>query len=130
MARSSSDQCENGRPNSAGLVVASTTTLWRSSGGKSPRGAAAREVGQAVEAAGGEPPPPLAHGAGVAGEFLGHLLVGGAVTLAAAEDEAAAKGLGLWGRVGVGHLPELVLFVAGEADEWRVWTCGTLLVPE
>jgi hypothetical protein len=37
--------------------------------------------------------------------------------LAAAEDEATAKGLGVGGGVGVGHLLELLLFVAGEADE-------------
>src|SRR5262249_7966504 len=82
-------------------------------------GAAAWQVGQAIEAAGGETRPPLAHRAGVASELLGHLLVGGAVALAAAEDEAAAKSLGFGGRVGGGHLAELVLFVGGEADEWR-----------
>jgi hypothetical protein len=39
--------------------------------------------------------------------------------LATAEDEAAAKGLRLGGRVGLGHLLEGLSFVAGEADEGR-----------
>src|SRR5581483_10845572 len=119
MARSSSDQCETGRPSSAGLVVASTMTLCRSSGGKSPRSTAARKVGQAVQALGGEACSPLAHRTGIAVQFPGHLVIGGAVALAAAEDEAAAKGLSLWGRVGVSSLAELLLLFAGETDEWR-----------
>src|SRR5262245_53257095 len=101
MAKSSNEQCEIRRPNSAGLVVASTRTLCRSCGGKSPRSTAARQVGQAVEAPGGEAGSPLAHRAGVAVQFPGHLLIGGAVGLAAAQDEAAAKGLRLGGGVGV-----------------------------
>ena len=118
MARSSSDQCAIGKPNSAGLVVARTRILCRSSGGKSPRSTAAREIGQTVEAAAGEAASPLADCSGVAVEFLGHLPIGRAVALATAKDEAAAKGLGLRGGVGVGDLLELVLFFAGEADEW------------
>src|SRR5262249_648906 len=118
MAKSSSDQCENGRPSSGGLVVARTMTLCRSSGGKSPRGTAAREVSQAVETLGGKACSPLAHRAGITVEFPGHLLVGGAVALATAQDDAAAKGLSLWGRAGVGHLLELLSFFAGEADAW------------
>src|SRR6516162_3928425 len=119
MARSSSDQCDIGRPNSAGRVVASTRTLCRSSGAKSPQGTAARELGQAVEALGGEARSPLAHGAGVAVEFPRHLVIGGAVAAATAEDDPAAEGLRLRGGMGVGHLLELLFFFAGEADEWR-----------
>jgi hypothetical protein len=104
MARSSSDECDIGRPNSAGRVVASTRTL---------------EVGQAAEAPGGEARSPLAHGAGVAVEFPRHLVVGGAVASAAAEGDPAAEGLRLRGGVGVGHLLELLPFLAGQADEWR-----------
>src|SRR5690242_17311291 len=106
MARSSSDQCDIGKPKSAGLVVASTRTLCRSSGGKSPRGTAAREVGQAVEAFRGEAGSPLAHRAGVTAELPGHRVIGGAVALATAEEDSAAKGLRLGGGVGVGHLLE------------------------
>src|SRR6266542_3233821 len=97
MAKSSSDQCENGRPNSAGLVVASTTTLCRSSGGKSPRSTAAREVGQALEPSAGEAGTPPAPRARIGSEILRHLPGGWAGALARTPDDAAAKGLGLWG---------------------------------
>src|SRR5262249_7517868 len=78
-----------------------------------------REVGQAAEAPGGEARSPLAHGAGVAVEFPRHLVIGGAVAAATAEDDPAAEGLRLRGGMGVGHLLELLLFFAGEADAWR-----------
>src|SRR4029079_4024460 len=110
---------------------ANTMILCRSSGGKSPRGTAAREVGQASKPSSDEARPPLAHRAGVAGEFRGHLFVGGAVGLAAAEDEATAERLSLGGGMGVGDPVELVPLVAGEADEGRAaGHRGTLLAPE
>ncbi len=117
MARSSSDQCEIGRPNSDGLVVARTTTLCRSSGGKSPRSTAAREVSQAVETVVGEAGSPLADRGRVAAELGGDGLVGRAIRLATAEDETTAKGLRLGGRVGVDDLVEPQFFFAGEADK-------------
>src|SRR5262249_5641249 len=117
MARSSSDQCEKDSPRSAGFVVASTRTLCRSSGGKSARGPAARQVDQTVETAGREALPPFADGAGVAAEFAGDLPVGGAVGLPAAKDKATAERLCLWRGVGVGRLGELLFFVAGETDK-------------
>ena len=72
------------KPKSAGLVVASTMTLCRSAGGKSPRCTTARAVGQAIEALGGEALPPLADGARVAGELLRHLFIRGAIGLSTA----------------------------------------------
>ena len=107
MARSASDQWEKGKPKSAGVVVAKTMTLCRSSGGKSPRSTAAREVCQAREALGGEALSPLADRGGVAGELLGYLLVGGTVGLPAAQDKSATKGLRLRRRMGVDDLLQL-----------------------
>src|SRR6516165_12602363 len=104
MAKSANDQCEMGRPSSAGLVVANTTTLCRSSGGKSPRSAAAREVGQAIQAFCGEAFSPLADRVGIATEFFGHHLVGRTVGLTAAQDDAAPKGLTLRRTVGMSNL--------------------------
>src|SRR6516162_7581177 len=117
MARSSSDQCEIGRPRSAGLVVARTRTLCRSSGGKSPRGTAAREVGQAVEAVPGEARPPLADGGRVAAELGGDVLVRRAVGFGATQDEAAAKSPGLGGGVSVAEFLQVELLLTREADQ-------------
>src|SRR5207249_3539875 len=104
IAKSSNDQWEIGNPRSAGLVVANTTTLCRSSGGKSPRSTAARKVGQALETLGGEACPPLAHRARITTECLGNLIIGRPVRLTTVEDKAAAKGLSLGRRVGIGNL--------------------------
>src|SRR5262249_28044492 len=76
-ARSSSDQCEVGTPTLAGLVVARTRTLCRSSGGKSGRAAAPGEVCQTSKALAVEAAPPLGNGAGPAAEFGRDLRIGG-----------------------------------------------------
>src|SRR5262245_15568340 len=117
MARSSSDQCESDSPRSAGLVVASTRTLCRSSGGKSAGCPAAWQVGQALEAVGREALPPFADGAGVATEFAGDAPVGGEIGSPAAEDDAATERLGLRGGMGVGRFEESLLLVAGKTDK-------------
>src|SRR5579862_7003531 len=103
---------------SAGRVVARMTTLWRSSGGKSGRAAAAGEVAKAAEAAAAEAPAPLGDGAGIAAQFGGDLVVGGLVGLGAAEDEAGAEGEGLGRGVSVGQAAEVDELVGGQDDAW------------
>src|SRR5437870_4138042 len=93
-------------------------TLWRSSGGKSDRAAAAGEVVKAIEAAAAEAPAPLGDGLGGAAEFGGDAVVGGLVGLGAAEDEAGAEGEGLGRGMGVDQLAEVDEFVGGEDDAW------------
>ena len=75
-AKSSRDQCETGVPASAGLVVARTRTLWRSSGGKSPWPARPRAVLQPLQALRAEALAPARNRVGVTAEFGGHLGVG------------------------------------------------------
>src|SRR6266404_8806385 len=116
VARSSSDQCETGVPVSAGLVVARTRTLWRSSGGKSGRAAAAWQVVQAVEALLAEAAPPAGDGGGVTGEFGGHLVVGGLGVAGAVEDDAGAEGQALRRGAGMGQVLEVVEFLVGQVD--------------
>src|SRR5579884_2063311 len=116
-ARSSSDQCEKGKPNSAGLVVASTMTLCWSSGGKSPRRTAAREVGQAGETVGGEAHSPLADRARIAAELRSDLSVAGAIGLATTENEPTAKSPRLRGGMGGDDALECLFFFAGETNE-------------
>src|ERR1700693_5535691 len=101
------------------------TTLWRSSGGKSDRAAAAGEVTKAVEAAAAEAPAPLRDGAGVAAQFGGYVVVGGLVGLGAAEDEAGAEGEGLSRGVSVGQAAEGDELVGGEDDAWGFTGHGT-----
>ena len=94
------------------------TTLWRSSGGKSDRAAAAGEVAKAVEATAAEAPAPFGDGAGVAAQFGGDLVIGGLVGLGAAEDEAGAEGEGLSRGVSVGQAAEVDKLVGGQDDAW------------
>src|SRR5262249_7250440 len=111
-----SDQCETGTATSAGLVVARTRTWWRSSGGKSPRPAAPREVTQTHEAVAGEAGPPACHGVGGTVVFVGDAEGGGGVRLGGAQDETRAEGEALGGEAGVGNLVEAVVFVGAEGD--------------
>src|SRR5438552_6195129 len=133
-ARSSSDQCDAGTPTSDGLVVASTTTLWRSCGGKSGRAATAGRVGQASQAPPLEAAAPLGDGVGVAAECSGDVGVTGNAALeagVAAKDDAGAEGQGLGGGGGVGQASEVDSFVGGQVDagcfaghEARSWRRG------
>src|ERR1051326_4478809 len=104
VARSSSDQWDTGVPASWGLVVASTKTLCRSSGGKSGRAAAAGQVAQAGEAVAVEAAAPAGDGVGIAAEFVGDLVVGRLVGLGAAEDDTGAEGEALRGGAGADQL--------------------------
>ena len=70
-----------------------TRTLWRSSGGKSPRSARAREIVQAFQALALKAVTPLRDGVGVATQFGSHVVVAGDVWAVAAEDQAGAKGM-------------------------------------
>src|ERR1700683_1301989 len=92
VAKSSKDQCETGGSASWGLVVTRTKTLGRSSGGKSPRSARAREIVQAFQALALKAVTPLRDGVGVATQFGSHVVVAGDVWAVAAEDQAGAKG--------------------------------------
>jgi len=96
--------------------VASTSTLCRSSGGKSGRAAAAGQVAQAAEAMAVEAPPPAGDGVGVAAEFVGDLVVGGLVGLGAAEDEAGAEGEALGGGAGANQLLEQLRLAQVQAN--------------
>ena len=111
MARSSRDQWETGVPASAGLVVASTSTLCRSSGGKSDRSAAAREVVEALQAMLLEAPPPAGDRVGVALQFGPHLQVGGFVGLGATQNESGPEGEPLGRRTGLDEGVEVLGFV-------------------
>src|SRR5215831_18377609 len=118
-ARSSSDQCEARTPQSAGFVVANTTTLWRSSGGKSDRAAAAGEIRQAGQAPPLEAAAPLGDGVGVATQFGGDVVIAGdaaAEAGVAAEDDAGAEGKGLGGRGRFSQTPEVDNLVGGQVD--------------
>src|SRR5579864_5913984 len=117
MARSSRDQCDMGKPRSAGLVVASTTTLCRSSGGKRPRSAATRQVDQALKPLDSKACSPLANRVGIASKFLGNRVIGWTAELGTVEDEAAAKSSSLWRGMSMGDLFELLLFFTGEAND-------------
>src|SRR5271163_3836130 len=88
VARSSNDQCETGVPASAGLVVASTRTLWRSSGGKSPRSARPREIKETLQPLLAEAVAPARDGVGVATKLGGDVVVAWHAGLSAAENEA------------------------------------------
>src|SRR6266516_1780694 len=102
---------------SAGVVVARTRTLWRSSGGKSGRAAAAGLVGEAGEAVALEAAAPLGDGAGVAAKFVGDVVIAwDASAGGAAEDDTGAEGEALGGGGGVGQALEAEGCVGGEED--------------
>src|SRR5258708_35690795 len=125
VARSSSDQWETGVPASGGLVVARTRTLWRSSGGKSGRTGAAREVVEHLEAVALETPPPLGDGIAVAAQFLGDVVVAWLVGLGAAEHQARPEGQALGRGAGVGQLLQPLPFVGGQTDTRGFTSHGT-----
>jgi hypothetical protein len=63
-----------------------------------------------------EAPPPQGDGVAVTAELAGDAAVGGPVGVGSAEDEAAAEGQRLRGRVGAGQGEQLLALVVGEGD--------------
>jgi hypothetical protein len=118
VASSSSDQWETGVPASAGWVVARTRTLWRSSGGKSGRAAAAGQVVQASQTLSQETLPPARYRGRVAVEFGSDLVVGGPVGLGTAENEARPKGQPLGTGTGADQLLKQLRLTQEQADAW------------
>src|SRR5262245_5795982 len=116
VARSSSDQWHTGVPASSGLVVASTRTLCRSSGGKSGRAAAAGPVAQAGEAVAVEAAAPAGDGIGVTAEFVGDLVVGRLIGPGATEDDAGAEGQALRGGACADQLLQQLRFTQVQAN--------------
>jgi hypothetical protein len=75
-ASSAQSHGERLRPRGAGRSQARRTTCIAMSGGKTALGAAARGVGEAIQALGEQPPGPLAHDGPLDANRLGHVGVG------------------------------------------------------
>src|SRR5262249_2292570 len=117
VARSVSDQCEIGTPASAGSWVARTTTLCRSSGGKSGRAATTRAVVQAVQAVLGEAPTPLADPVGIAAEFGRHVPVLRGAGFGTQQDQAGTEGQALWAGAGVSEGVQVLCFLGRKQED-------------
>jgi hypothetical protein len=118
VASSSSDQWDTGVPASAGLVVARTRTLWRSSGGKSGRAAAAGQVVQASQTLSQETLPPARYRGRMAAQRGGDLVVGGSVGLGTAENKACPKSQPLGAGAGADQLLEQLGLSQEQANAW------------